>query len=68
LEELQKGNNLILDRYAYSGVAFSSAKVFINNFDQKRKRKKPFNKKKLLFFGFFHYFLQFSTFLKIKKK
>ena len=27
LEDLQNGTNLILDRYAFSGVAFSSAKV-----------------------------------------
>lgn len=27
IEDLEKGVNLILDRYAYSGVAFSSAKV-----------------------------------------
>jgi dTMP kinase len=26
VEELQKGNFIILDRYAYSGVAFTSAK------------------------------------------
>lgn len=26
VEELQQGTNLVVDRYAYSGVAFSSAK------------------------------------------
>lgn len=29
IDDLQRGVNLILDRYAYSGVAFSSAKVLL---------------------------------------
>jgi thymidylate kinase len=28
MNEIENGNNIILDRYAYSGVAYSSAKVF----------------------------------------
>lgn len=32
LKLLQEGTNLIIDRYAYSGVAFTAAKpVFINS-------------------------------------
>ena len=29
MEQLQQGINLVVDRYAYSGVAFSSAKQVI---------------------------------------
>lgn len=43
LDDLQNGTNLILDRYAFSGVAFSSAKVLFIFFFLTKKYFYPLN-------------------------